>query len=197
MEVAKSISPEQLVALLRELAGRMNKDKNVICLGLSSINTHVHGWYNAISDAYSSIIARCITKEGFDTKTITEEVKFQNSRHNSPAVKQSIEFLNDVEYRYNHNELRKLVSKLDMKKISEIRRLIQEFDKVVFEVRVFPIEELGDRSQLNAEKAKLIQNWICNLDGIREKIRIAVISLQNELECDAKHVYRLEKQLIK
>jgi hypothetical protein len=187
MNASATVTAQTIIDLLEKLSGRLNRDKNAICGGLSLTNQTIFNWYNSLNERFSVEIANSFVNEG--SKRTSEEINFLLSyiykAEYAPTARRCIEFLRDIERRYNSGELRRLVNQMDTNKLFNIyETLVPRFIDHAIQGKTdyFGLEKLKqDRGGF--EEAETIKRWLTDLDNLREEIRSSISQLQLTIEC--------------
>ena len=196
--VGGSVSPKDIVTLRKELSHYWNRDKDAIWLTLSLTYQIIENWYNNMAKAFAPEIAlflEGVSPHKRSPEEITREIEYVLKREVSPLASNSMEFLDEIVIRYEAGELRKVVDRLDIRKIRLLREALNEFYKNAMDAdrsRLYPKLPGGGIYDEN-----LIMEYILKLDAIREKVRQYVSALHNQLGCRKESLDMLHQKLEK
>lgn len=207
-----SVRPDEIVTILRLLKNYLNRDKNAICLGLIIVNENIIQWYREIASIIDHEIAKNLLQPG--EKMTVEDARrlltYIDQNRRQDVITGSLSFLIDIINKYNNNELRSLVDKLDINRIRKIQYVIsgrKEGDsenliyrssfipKVNSEMGLFTFVEMmkkyGDLS-----RAEKLRRWLKDLEAIKNEIRDNISLVLHELDCQQQSIEALRQQVL-
>jgi hypothetical protein len=226
--IGVDITPQEIVNGLRALSSYINRDKDATCLALIIINETIGQWYKEINSFVIDQMAKNLVNKGqrMTLDDVRNAFTLQFDTDIQDTATSSLEFLEDVKARYNSGELRNLINKLDIAKITKIQDLIagsnlESISADLQAVNVSLDEEknirLGfkylarnDNNVYNyseiasglvydgdLKKVEKLQLWLRSLEKIKDMIRQSVSSQLSSLQCQQQRIDILRKQIFR
>jgi hypothetical protein len=180
MILSVNIDGDMIRMLLQELRNLRDKDKKSVCSILYLADKNIQDWYHTLVRKYAEEKATIIGQEIPNKDQLSKLLHFMMGRKNSHANTYASYCLVDIINDYESGRLRRLVDNLDINRIREISRLIDEFHSKVFSTDwQLRIEDAG----YGELKVKDITDWLNTLDELREKIGGLATSIRVDLKC--------------
>ncbi len=116
------ITPDEIGQIAKAISGRINRDKNALCLLLYFCNIFIQDWYNEIIHKFNPLIVReaAASNRKLTAIELAPLTEFMKRRYYEHLAKNLENLLKKVLERFDKGELHNI---LDREKITDILRI--------------------------------------------------------------------------
>jgi hypothetical protein len=189
------ITPDEIGQIAKAISGRINRDKNALCLLLYFCNIFIQDWYNEIIHKFNPLIVReaAASNRKLTAIELAPLTEFMKRRYYEPLAKNLENLLKKVLERFDKGELHNI---LDREKITDILRIednLVYFKTVAASQKNEWYQPLIKNSSLDVE-AQVIDDWETELATISERVNKVEIRLGEALDCQENQTSELFRQ---
>jgi hypothetical protein len=175
-----------LTKILNSILQYPNRNKIELCDGLTVTNLCIGLWYNKIEEKYAH--ARHNPKQRYTFNMFKDIIWQKDIQPQALRCRTFLEYARSKLEDPREKKLRKLRDKLDIEKIKQIIRNIDEFFAKVSGSDV----EIYEKLMLNPDRVSsdeiylFIANLLIDINTIRDKINLLTVQLKLDLDCPAR-----------